>query len=247
MQLHIDFDIEAITEDLDLLSDKALDRAVVYATNKALAAVYSVAVQDLKKRYGMRLGQATRTIHKGLPPSANKLPESRGGLPPSRGGLPPSANKLPQSRGMMPSVRPYLEAKKYKVRDLRYGKEARLNAEIEQISTIHFVVGDRNPQDQGMIPRSKRKPSYVKVRKGRKTRLKGKFIGKPSRNKGGTQVFRYGDFNGKKNILLKDSLPNVYSVLNRDYVSKEMVKAAETAFEAYFADKLITEIESAKS
>ena len=89
--------------------------------------------------------------------------------------------------------------------------------------------------------------SSVRVRKGRKTRLKGKFIGKQSKNKGGTQVFRYGDFNGKKNVLLKDSLPNVHSVLNRDYVSKEMVKAAEMAFEAYFADKLIAEIERAKA
>ena len=147
---------------------------------------------------------------------------------------------------MMPSVQPYLDVKRYKVRDLRYGKEARLNAEIKQISTIHFVVGDRNPQDQSMIPRSDRKPTYVRLRKGRKTRLKGKFIGKPSKN-GGTQVFRYADFNGKKNVMIKDSIPNVHSVLNRDSVSKEMVKAAEMAFEAHFEDKLIAEIERVKS
>ena len=214
MELRIDFDFEAATEYLDEVKDSVLDRVVTRSLNSALKAAEDVGKGVLKDKYSLK---KTGTWRKGLP-TANP---GVAGVSAYRG-LPKSAN--------------YVESLQAKVNAQVFAKEraARMNARTDSLSTIHFVVGDKKPRDQAGVAKSDRKPTYVRVRKGSKTRLRSKFIGRPVKVKGGVQVFRVGDYNGRENILLKDSLPNVHSVLTRDEISEEMIEAAQQAFNEIF-------------
>lgn len=220
MELRIDFDFEAATEHLDEIKDSVLDKVVTKSINSALKAAEDVGKGVLKDKYRLK---KTGSWKKGLP-TAN--PGVAGAS--ANRGLPPSAN--------------YVESLQAKVNAQLFAKEraARMNAITDSVSTIHFVVGDKKPRDQAGVAKSDRKPTYVRVRKGSKTRLRGKFVGKPVKVKGGVQVFRVGDYNGRENILLKDSLPNVHSVLTRDEVSEDMIAAAEQEFNESF-DKFLSE------
>lgn len=149
------------------------------------------------------------------------------------------------SSSARPSIRDHVERKKVKMRGRAFDKKASLKAEIEQLSTIRYVKGSKHPQNQSMIPRAKRKNVNIRVRRGNTTKLRDKFIGKPATRQGGVQIFRRGDYKGRKNVLLKDSLPDVHSVLTRDTVADKLQKASEEAFEKAFAEKLARELKRA--
>lgn len=147
MELRIDFDFEAATEHLDEIKDSVLDKVVTKSINSALKAAEDVGKGVLKDKYRLK---KTGSWKKGLP-TAN--PGVAGAS--ANRGLPPSAN--------------YVESLQAKVNAQLFAKEraARMNALTRQVSTIHFVEGHKEKQDQSMTPKSERSPVYVRVRKGK--------------------------------------------------------------------------------
>ena len=134
------------------------------------------------------------------------------------------------------------DSNKITLGDLRSGfATADISANPDSLSLMDRVVNEKKPTKVKGIPVRRRRPTMVSVAPGRMSRLKKSFLAKPSSRRGGVQVFSKSDTNHDK--LIKRTLPNALSVLERERLQERMYANAEEVFEKEFHKKLDKELD----
>jgi hypothetical protein len=167
----------------------------------------------LKKATARSVNRAAVTVRK----EATKLIRQRYNLPATGSSKGSGGLKPP---GIKPNI--LISNAKYSPKKTLSDIYSVIRVSNEPVSMIHFVRGEKTPQQQKGIAVSKRALLKVQITRGNTRRLKKVFIAKAN---GSVQVYR------KIGVMHKQSVPSIWRMIERPEIKNKLEVIGRIRFE----------------